>query len=339
MAGVRWIALALIAAVVLAPAPRLLAQSGSAPLKATIFFQNPPPGAIPVFSTTIPISIVVQVQNTSGAPLVTTEGFSRTDFFRQLYFVFNNTSTGGSTEVNTSGAALHQHVRVGQCLSRRGVLQTPAIPVAPVETLSGPTSPFFVEYTIPDGRLFYDLSRGGRYTVKALIPFSSFSVDPATLITDCDNFPTPVLNIGGPGSTRQDFTIVSNSLDFKTCCNTFVGFGSPLGPESSCSTSPCLTTNFGNTVPVKFGLLDATTGTNVKDAVAVISVTQLSGTPPPQPPTDLGGGSSPTNTFRFGSSGNQYIFNLDTSVLARGVWQLTVSINDGSTHTAQFRIR
>src|SRR5262249_41970374 len=210
----RWIALALVATVLLMPAPRLLAQSGSAPLKATIFFQNPPPGAIPSFGTA-PISIVVQVQNTSGASLVTTEGFSRTDFFRQLYFVFNSTGgTTGSTVVNTSGAVLHQHLRVGQCLSRGGVLQTPALPVAPVEVRAGPPNAFFIEYTIPDARVFYALSRAGRYNVKAVIPFSSFSVDPSTLITNCDNFSTPVLNIGGVGTSRQDFTIVSNNLDF-----------------------------------------------------------------------------------------------------------------------------
>jgi hypothetical protein len=339
MAAARWLpALGLVIASVLTPALPLRAQSGPPPIQATIFFKNPPPGQIPLFSASTPITIVVQVQNTSGSPITTTDGFSRTDFFRLLYFTLNHTGGPGPTIVNSNGAPLHQHIRVGQCLSRSGVtLQPHAIPVIPIETLAGPPTPFFIEYTIPDARTFYNLSEGGRYTVKAVIPFSSFSAAANTTITDCDNFPTPVLNISDGNPGRQDFTVISNSLDFRTCCLTFVGFLPPLAPEASCVT-PCLTTNFGNTVPVKFQLFD-TSGAVVKDAVAIISVTQISGTPPPQPPTDLGQGSQPTNTFKFSASSNQYVFNLDTSVLAVGVWQIKVSISDGSVHTAEIQLR
>ncbi len=340
----RPIVLALVIAVVLAAAPRLLAQSvGSPPIQATIFLENPPPGSIPIYGPSVPITIVVQVQNVSGAPVVTTQGFSRTDFFRLLYFSLNSTGMSGGAITNTSGAAIHQYVQAGQCLFRTvngvGQPQTPAIPVLPVEILAGPPTPLFIEYTIPDARQFYDLSRGGRYTVKAVIPFSAFSpADPNTLITNCDNFATPVLNISGAGTSRQDFAVISNSLDFQTCCLNFVGFGEPVGPEANCSTSPCLTTNFGNTVPVKFQLFDSTGGV-VKDAGALIDVTQISGTPPPQPPTDLGNGSQPPNTFRFDPTGNQYVFNLNTSVLAPGVWQLKVAVSDGSMHTVEIQLR
>lgn len=344
MSGRRRTILALTVLTVLGWASALLAQSSAPPIQASIFFKNPPSGAIPSFGATTPITIVVQVQNGSGSPVVTTEGFSRTDFFRLLYFTLNQTGGTRATIVNTSGAASHRHVRVGQCLSLNvngsSVLQTPAIPVVPVEVLAGPPTPFFIEYTIPDARTFYDLSRGGRYTVKALIPFSAFSgADASTLITNCDNFSGPVLNVSGAGTSRQDFTVVSNSLDFRVCCDTFVGFGQPVGPEASCSTSPCLTTNLGNTVPVKFQLLDPATGAVVNDAVAIISVTQISGTPPPQPPTDLGQGSQPLNTFKFDPTNNQYVFNLYTGVLSSGIWQLNVSISDGSVHHAEIQLR
>jgi len=342
----RRIALVLVLALVIAPSSRPLAQSP--PIQATIFFRNPPPGAIPSFSLTTPITIVVQVQNVSGGPLVTTAGFSRMEFFRLLYFTLNRTGGGGSTVVNTSGALLHQHPTVGQCFSliQNGVsvLQTPAIPVMPVEFLAGPgspnpPSPFFVEYVIPDARAFYNLGDLGRYTVKAIIPFSSFSsADPSTLLTNCEGFSGPVLNVSA-GANHQDFTIVSNALDFRICCLTFVGFAQPVGSEATCSASPCLSTNFGNTVPVKFQLFDSTGGV-VRDAVATISVTQISGSPPPQPPTDLGNGSQPINTFKFDSSNNQYVFNLNTGVLSpSSTWQLKASISDGSTHFVEIRLR
>src|SRR5712692_4469329 len=149
----RWIAFgfALATALVLASASGLLAQSAGPPIQATFFFKTPPPGAIPSFGPSTPITIVVQVRNSSGSPIVTTQGFSRTDFFRLLYFGLNQTGAAGPTIVNTSGAALHEHVRAGQCLSLNvggvSVPQTPAIPVVPVEIAPGP---FFVEYTIPD---------------------------------------------------------------------------------------------------------------------------------------------------------------------------------------------
>lgn len=339
MTAGRRIALVLLLALMLTPTSRLPAQSQGTPIQATIFFRNPPPGAIPSYGATTPITIVVQVQNVSGGPLVTTEGFSRLEFFRLLYFTLNRTGSVGSTVTNTSGALLHQHPRVGQCLSRNSVPQTPAIPVLPVELLApsaGSPNPFFIEYVIPDARAFYSLVDSGRYTVKAIIPFSSFSSDPNTLITDCDNFSGSVLNVSGVGTGHQDFSIVSNTLDFRTCCLSFVGFAQPVGSEATCSASPCLTTNFGNTVPVKFQLFDAA-GAVVRDAIATISVTQISGTPPPQPPTDLGQGSQPTNTFKF--STNQYVFNLDTSVLARGIWRVQTSISDGSVHSVEIQLR
>ena len=325
----RVLLLALLVAVALMPASRVLAQSG--PIQATIFFKNPPPGAIPAFSTTAPITIVVQVQNISGGPIPTTIGFSRTEFWRLLYF--HRTTGGGPAVVNTSGGLIHQDLQVAQCLSLGGAPQSPAIPVVPVEILAGPPGSFFIEYVIPDAHQFYALEPG-QYRVNAVVSFSAFA--PGSLITTCDNFAVPVVNVGAGAAGRQDFTVLSNNLDFRIAF-TFVGFLPPLGSEASCQ-NPCLTTNLGNTVPVKFQLLDAS-GATVKDAVARISVTQVSGTPPPQPPTDLGQGSQPTNTFKFGSSANQYVFNLDTSVLSRGVWRINVSLSDGSVHTAEIRIR
>src|SRR5262249_56982006 len=74
------------AALVLAFAQTALAACAdpSKPLQATLRFQNAP--ADVTFAAADPISVVVQVENCSGGPVLTTDGFSATDFSRRLYF-------------------------------------------------------------------------------------------------------------------------------------------------------------------------------------------------------------------------------------------------------------
>ncbi len=45
------------------------------------------------------------------------------------------------------------------------------------------------------------------------------------------------------------------------------------------------------------------------------------------------------NNFRFDTISNQYIFNLDTSSLSPGTWQLKVLLDDGTTHTVVVSIK
>ncbi len=67
---------------------------------------------------------------------------------------------------------------------------------------------------------------------------------------------------------------------------------------------------------------------------------QLSGSPPAQTPDDLGTGASDTgNLFRVDPTSSQYIFNLDTRVLAAGVWRIDVNLGDGSTQSVQIGLR
>ncbi len=317
--------------------PQGAMAQGSPPLKATLFFKNPPPGNPPAFSATTPIPIILQIQNVSGSPIITTDKFSSSDFFRQLFF----TLPGGGILTNPA-FQLHATAKVFYCLSLGGVLQSPAIPVVPIEVLAGPTpppgppNPFFLEYSIPDARTFYnDLTEPGLYTAKAVIPLLTF--DPAAVIHNCDQFTGDVVNVGlGGGGT--EFTIVSNNVEFLICCFTFVGFAPPVGtavdPSIVCSTTPAVTRNFGDTVPLKFQLF--LNNAVVKTAVAFVSAQQCGGQPVQK---DLGQGSVPTNQFRFDPTGNQYVFNLDTSVLAPGIWQINASISDGSVHSVLIQLR
>lgn len=222
----RWLATASIAVFALiAPAVAMAQGGGTAPpLTATIFFRNPPPGAVPVFNPTspaTPVTIVLQLQNVSGAPVFTTENFSKTEFWRRLFF----TDPQGGVVTNTDEANIHRDVRIFQCFSRQRVLLRPtAIPVVPVEVLPGTDPPlpgppnFFLEYVIDDARRVYNLTREGRYTVNARIALLTFlGVDPNAVINDCDQFEgETVVNVGRDGITgRREFTIVSNSLEFR----------------------------------------------------------------------------------------------------------------------------
>lgn len=129
------LAAAALLAISVIPHDVALAQELAPPLQATIFFKNPPPGV--VFDPTTPITIVLQLQNVSGAPVTTTEGFSATDFWRRLFF----TDPVGGIIADRDEASVHRSVAVGFCFSRQRVLLRPhALPVVPIEVLAGPSS-------------------------------------------------------------------------------------------------------------------------------------------------------------------------------------------------------
>ena len=328
----RWAPGVVLAIVLgLLPAPAHGACTAAPPLEAKIFFQNPPANL--TYSPTTPIVVVLQVQNCSGALVTTTAGFAQSDFFRQLIFT---TPTGGSV-TNTAEALLHKDLPPLFCFSRQRVLQTPtAIPVVAAQVLA---STFSTQFVIPVQQ-FYALTQSGRYTVNARIPLHTFTPgDPSAVITDCDQFlAQTVVNVSAT-TGRQDFTVISNSLEFVLTQFVSGGFLSPLVNDGACTTPPCKTFSLGQVVPVKFQLLNAA-GTPTGTATATLTVLQLAGSPPALPPTMLGvGAANPGNQFRFDQTTGQYVFNLNTRVLSRGVWRLDVNISDGSSQSVQIGLQ
>ena len=268
-----------------------------------------PPGVSGPFLLGAPIPIVVQF---TGTTTVTTNvDLAETDLLSRLYFAFD-----GGIITYTGSATAQRHTQPVPCLAHGGVL------VVPAKSFSGS-----LEQGSPDIRTGYDLSRARVYNVTARFPISTFS----QVFTDCEKFPagTQVVDVGPGNAFRQDLFIVSNNFEVRVIYK-FDGFDPPVGAESTCSLSPCHTFTFGDTVPMKFRLFDVN-GTPISSAIARISVEQVSGTPPPTPPKDLGQGSRPTNQYRF--DGQRYIFNLDSKVLAKGVWRAHTKLDDGTDHT------
>ena len=229
----RWSLSALVMIVGLLLLPRPAATQPTPPLTATIFFKNAPANVtFDAVSPATPITIVVQIENTSGAAVLTTEDFlaSVKEAWRRLYF----TREDGGIVTNTAEEAIHGDVRVGFCLSRKGVLQVPtAIPVVPIGFLSGPPQTFSIELTVDDARKYFDLKKPGRHTATLRFDILTYQFGGA-IITDCDQFPdTALANVGdAAGVSRQQFQIVSNSLEF------FVQTGDTTPPTTTVVRSP-----------------------------------------------------------------------------------------------------
>lgn len=336
MRGRPALTVATILVLALGLAPWTEVGSQGAPVQARLAFTNRPAVAIPRFAPGVPIPVTLQIEAVSPGSFLTTRDFPDTDFFRSLRF----TRFPGGIVINPA-PTVHRTEAAFFCHSRGGVPQATAIPVVPVATVAG-TSPgprFFLEYSFPDVAAFYpDLRLGGHFRAQAVFSMVTFDPgSPSAVIADCDQVTGTLVNVGaGVGTSRQAFTVVSNTLEF-AIGYTFIGFAAPVGDEAQCSSSPCLVANLGSTIPVKFELHDGNDQV-VRTAVAFIAATQVSGTPPPLPPGDLGQGSKPTNQFRF-AAGNQYVFNLDTGVLSRGVWRISANIDDGSSHSVLIRLR
>ena len=261
----RWLALTLLLGAAMFP-PAAAAQDS--PLEARLILSNPPVDA--TYHATrpdTPIVLLLQLINTSGAPVNTTDGFSRSEFWRRLYF---NAPEGG-TIANAPADDHHlENTAVGFCQYRSGVVQRPSIPVVPIEVLPGPPQPFTLEFKVDDARRFFDLSKPGTYTVAARIPLQAFTGG-GDLLNDCDQFPSiTVVNVGENAVARADLVVLSNAVEF-----TIVDTGDGATPVTTIARSPAPNPGGWNRTDVTLGLsaVDAG-GSGVKRIVATMAGAQ-----------------------------------------------------------------
>jgi hypothetical protein len=94
----------------------------------------------------------------------------------------------------------------------------------------------------------------------------------------------------------------------------------------------------GRTVPVKFQLTGASAG--ISNAVATLSVAKVSSNITGTYVEAVSTSAATTgNTFRYDSTSGQYIFNLSTSNLSTGTWQLLIDLHDGAARTVEISLR
>lgn len=91
----------------------------------------------------------------------------------------------------------------------------------------------------------------------------------------------------------------------------------------------------GSTIPVKFQLTDAN-GNYISTAVASLTIQRYSDSEPVGDPIEVTStsGADTGNTFRYSSTDNQYIYNLNTKGLTQGVWQIRAALDDETVKTA-----
>jgi len=267
-------AMALLAVVA---APRPAVAQCNPPVKATIKFGTVPADVTfsPLPAPT-PIPITVQVQNCNGTPVLTTDGFASTDFFRRLYF----TDPNGGTIIDKTEEQLHFNTnRLNNffCLSRNGVLLSPSIPVVPVQQLNGPPTPFFREYQIKDARALYDLTVPGHYSVTA--KFDLLTFDAAARFTDCDQLRgTTVVPVSATAGQR--FTVVSNTLQLIIAGagdtdSTITGTG-PVLADGVAASTVTITLKDTNKNPV-VGVVPTFSATGTNNTIGACSATNASG--------------------------------------------------------------
>ena len=206
-------------------------------------------------------------------------------------------------------------------------------------TSEAPVPPVgFAIYRTPENGSYYNLnatfSHSGPITVT--IPYDPASVsDPRLYHYDnttndwvdvTTSVDTTIFTVTGIVNSLSPFAL-GTPLTSVTPIN-FLGFKNPIKNNGA------NVFKLGRSLPVKFQLTYSN-GSFVSNKIAKLFVAPIfdgvAGTEQPavsKNKNDVG------NTFRYDSIANQYIFNLDTKTLYAGTWQIRVSLDDGSSHSA-----
>lgn len=128
------------------------------------------------------------------------------------------------------------------------------------------------------------------------------------------------------GNTASQTTTFSVVYDFS-------GLLQPINPDGSSIFK------LGSTVPVKFQLKDAN-GIYVSTAVARIYLSKVTdGVTGTELEATSTSSADTGNTFRYDSSGNQYIFNLGSKSLSAGTWRIRIDLGDGTLDTVLISLK
>jgi hypothetical protein len=190
-------------------------------------------------------------------------------------------------------------------------------PPPPIVAYATSTSGAVVSYTSPTALDAVD----GTLTASCT-PASGATFPPGKTTVICS-----VADGSGNGST----TSFDVRIQFQTASEgTF--FLQPINPDDSSIFK------LGSSIPTKFMLQGGSAG--ITNLVAHLSVAKVSNTVTGNYVEAVStGASDPGNTFRYDSTGKQYIFNLSTKGMSSGTWSLRADLGDGVNHTAKVSLR
>jgi lysophospholipase L1-like esterase len=167
-------------------------------------------------------------------------------------------------------------------------------------------------------------------TVLASDGQSGLAVDPSATVA------IPTSPVGAKTVTRTATDNVGHSTTKSCTTNVVYAFSGILQPVNTDGSSIF---KLGSTVPIKFSLTDAgkaPVGTAVANLTVAKVTNEIDGTYVEATSTSA----ATTGTlFRSDPTGQQYIFNLGTSGLSKGTWNLKVTLDDGSTYTQRISLR
>jgi hypothetical protein len=173
---------------------------------------------------------------------------------------------------------------------------------------------------------------GGTYTLNQVVEWTA-SDDISGLATS----EAGTVNTSSVGSQTQTITatdIAGNTIEKTIHYNVVYDFGGFLQPLSDGATYKA-----GSTIPVKFQLKDVS-GKYISNAIATIMYAKVNNNVVGSDVVAISTSAATTgNQFRYDSTANQYIFNLSTKGMSTGLYQITITLNDGTTKSVQFSLK
>ena len=144
-------------------------------------------------------------------------------------------------------------------------------------------------------------------------------------------------SVVGPKTVTRTATDHVGHSTTKSCTTTvayaYGGILQPVNPDGSSIFK------LGSTVPIKFALTEAS-GASIGTAVANLTVARVTNEVDGTYVEATSTSAATTGTlFRYDATSQQYIFNLGTSGLSKGTWNLKVTLDDGNAYTQRISLR
>ncbi len=173
----------------------------------------------------------------------------------------------------------------------------------------------FTEWVVEDAISGIESSSA---TVACGEPFDTSSTGQKTFNVSASD------NAGNFSEINNIYNVVNTS--------TFSGFLPPL--DNSGKSFKC-----GSAIPVKFQLTD-NMGANISNSVARLFLSRIEdGIPGVEIEATSKGKSDDLNNFRYDAGSNQYIYNLDTKPLEKGIWRLILYLDGLQSCTVDIELR